>query len=75
MKFRGMPLILLLGFSIASIGFDLLMGNACFQAAAAMCVGMGSFSDPSEAQGLAHFLGLIPFFLHPPPLSFSFLFV
>ncbi|RWR80472.1 nardilysin-like protein isoform X1 [Cinnamomum micranthum f. kanehirae] len=25
-------------------------------AAAAMCVGMGSFSDPSEAQGLAHFL-------------------
>ena len=23
-----------------------------------MCVGMGSFSDPSEAQGLAHFLGL-----------------
>lgn len=28
------------------------------QAAAAMCVGMGSFSDPNEAQGLAHFLGL-----------------
>uniref|UniRef100_A0A5B7A3B8 Putative nardilysin isoform X1 n=1 Tax=Davidia involucrata TaxID=16924 RepID=A0A5B7A3B8_DAVIN len=26
------------------------------QAAAAMCVGMGSFSDPFEAQGLAHFL-------------------
>ncbi|KAL6967811.1 nardilysin [Sarracenia purpurea var. burkii] len=26
------------------------------QAAAAMCVGMGSFSDPYEAQGLAHFL-------------------
>ncbi|XP_059626380.1 nardilysin-like isoform X1 [Cornus florida] len=26
------------------------------QAAAAMCVGMGSFSDPLEAQGLAHFL-------------------
>lgn len=28
------------------------------QAAAAMCVGIGSFSDPPEAQGLAHFLGL-----------------
>lgn len=28
------------------------------QAAAAMCVGIGSFSDPFEAQGLAHFLGL-----------------
>ncbi|XP_047330594.1 nardilysin-like [Impatiens glandulifera] len=26
------------------------------QAAAAMCVGMGSFSDPFDAQGLAHFL-------------------
>ncbi|KAK9279411.1 hypothetical protein L1049_013090 [Liquidambar formosana] len=26
------------------------------KAAAAMCVGMGSFSDPIEAQGLAHFL-------------------
>ncbi|KAI4368936.1 hypothetical protein MLD38_017436 [Melastoma candidum] len=26
------------------------------KAAAAMCVGMGSFSDPPEAQGLAHFL-------------------
>ncbi|KAL8106522.1 hypothetical protein AgCh_023328 [Apium graveolens] len=26
------------------------------KAAAAMCVGMGSFSDPLEAQGLAHFL-------------------
>ena len=24
-----------------------------------MCVGMGSFSDPFEAQGLAHFLGLV----------------
>ena len=23
-----------------------------------MCVGIGSFSDPFEAQGLAHFLGL-----------------
>lgn len=22
-----------------------------------MCVGIGSFSDPYEAQGLAHFLG------------------
>ena len=28
------------------------------QAAAAMCVGMGSFRDPLEAQGLAHFLGM-----------------
>nr|XP_027190387.1 nardilysin-like isoform X2 [Cicer arietinum] len=26
------------------------------KAAAAMCVGIGSFSDPNEAQGLAHFL-------------------
>lgn len=26
------------------------------KAAAAMCVGFGSFSDPPEAQGLAHFL-------------------
>ncbi|KAK9944600.1 hypothetical protein M0R45_010161 [Rubus argutus] len=26
------------------------------KAAAAMCVGIGSFSDPLEAQGLAHFL-------------------
>ncbi|CDP04048.1 unnamed protein product [Coffea canephora] len=26
------------------------------KAAAAMCVGMGSFADPCEAQGLAHFL-------------------
>lgn len=26
------------------------------RAAAAMCVGIGSFSDPNEAQGLAHFL-------------------
>ncbi|KAK8971183.1 hypothetical protein KSP40_PGU010729 [Platanthera guangdongensis] len=26
-------------------------------AAAALCVGMGSFSDPDKAQGLAHFLG------------------
>lgn len=31
------------------------------QAAAAMCVGMGSFADPYEAQGLAHFLGLCSF--------------
>ena len=31
------------------------------QAAAAMCVAMGSFSDPAEAQGLAHFLGLVRF--------------
>lgn len=27
------------------------------QAAAAMCVRMGSISDPYDAQGLAHFLG------------------
>lgn len=30
------------------------------QAAAALCVGMGSFFDPFEAQGLAHFLGSLP---------------
>jgi len=35
----------------------------CLQAAAAMCVGMGSFSDPNEAQGLAHFLGLDTFLI------------
>lgn len=32
------------------------------QAAAAMCVGMGSFADPYEAQGLAHFLGFQVYF-------------
>ncbi|GAQ85219.1 Insulinase (Peptidase family M16) family protein [Klebsormidium nitens] len=31
-------------------------GGASKKAAAAMCVGVGSFSDPMEAQGLAHFL-------------------
>jgi hypothetical protein len=43
----------------------LLIGIVCLllQAAAAMCVGMGSFSDPFEAQGLAHFLGLIIYHL------------
>jgi predicted Zn-dependent peptidase len=28
-----------------------------FQAAAAMCVGVGSMADPEDAPGLAHFLG------------------
>ena len=42
---------------------------------------MGSFSDPFEAQGLAHFLGLIIYHLsymkarafppHPPPHNFG----
>lgn len=32
------------------------------QAAAAMCVGIGSFADPNEAQGLAHFLGYRDYF-------------
>lgn len=27
-----------------------------------MCVGTGSFSDPNEAQGLAHFLGYQVYF-------------
>lgn len=37
-----------------------MTNSPCFvQAAAAMCVAMGSFSDPYKAQGLAHFLGLI----------------
>lgn len=31
-------------------------GSAQKKAAAAMCVGIGSFADPNEAQGLAHFL-------------------
>ena len=37
-----------------------------FQAAAAMCVGIGSFADPPKAQGLAHFLGMwsLYFLLH-----------
>ncbi|KAL3850535.1 hypothetical protein ACJIZ3_012417 [Penstemon smallii] len=33
-----------------------LKGSIQKKAAAAMCVGMGSFVDPHEAQGLAHFL-------------------
>ncbi|EPS63741.1 hypothetical protein M569_11043, partial [Genlisea aurea] len=33
-----------------------LKGSIQKKAAAAMCVGIGSFSDPHEAQGLAHFL-------------------
>ncbi|KAI3450239.1 hypothetical protein Pfo_006904 [Paulownia fortunei] len=33
-----------------------LKGSVQKKAAAAMCVGMGSFADPYEAQGLAHFL-------------------
>jgi len=28
----------------------------CNQSAAALCVGVGSFSDPKDVQGLAHFL-------------------
>ncbi|XP_077588207.1 nardilysin-like [Stigmatopora nigra] len=31
-------------------------GNAVKQSAAAMCVGVGSFSDPADLPGLAHFL-------------------
>lgn len=31
-------------------------GSPTKKAAAAMCIGMGSFSDPIDAQGLAHFL-------------------
>jgi hypothetical protein len=38
--------------------FILTKCRIAFQAAAAMCVGMGSFADPEKAQGLAHFLGL-----------------
>lgn len=41
------------------------------QAAAAMCVGIGSFSDPYEAQGLAHFLGSL-LSTHFSHLSFAF---
>lgn len=33
-----------------------MKGASQKKAAAAMCVGMGSFADPYEAQGLAHFL-------------------
>ncbi|PIN02720.1 Nardilysin [Handroanthus impetiginosus] len=33
-----------------------LKGSVQKKAAAALCVGMGSFADPYEAQGLAHFL-------------------
>lgn len=28
----------------------------CLQSAAALCVGVGSFSDPNDLPGLAHFL-------------------
>ncbi|XP_014835156.1 PREDICTED: nardilysin-like [Poecilia mexicana] len=31
-------------------------GSLTFQAAAALCVGVGSFSDPDDLPGLAHFL-------------------
>lgn len=44
------------------------------QAAAAMCVGIGSFSDPNEAQGLAHFLGL-DVYLIQAKLYFIFLLI
>lgn len=30
--------------------------SVCFQAAAALCISVGSFSDPDELPGLAHFL-------------------
>lgn len=36
---------------------NFVLGCLKSQAAAAMCVEIGSFSDPFEAQGLAHFLG------------------
>ncbi|PPD68030.1 hypothetical protein GOBAR_DD35091 [Gossypium barbadense] len=42
-------------------------GLVALLAAAAMCVGFGSFSDPPEAQGLAHFLGFVTYsFIHFP---------
>lgn len=44
--------------------FEFIFFFFCFQAAAAMCVGIGSFSDPFEAQGLAHFLGLDIYFIY-----------
>jgi hypothetical protein len=48
---------------IMSRHFELLLCVVHVQAAAAMCVGVGSFSDPKDAQGLAHFLGkFVPLF-------------
>ena len=39
------------------LGSDLYLHFSFIQAAAALAVGVGSFSDPKDAQGLAHFLG------------------
>lgn len=36
--------------------FVIVFFPSLFQSAAALCVHVGSFSDPIEAQGLAHFL-------------------
>ena len=48
------------------IWFDLI--SLPFQSAAALCVGVGSFSDPDDVPGLAHFLehskGFLTFILY-----------
>lgn len=54
----GLPFVLLNCFEFG-ISCGCFIVSLRMQAAAAMCVGMGSFSDPFEAQGLAHFLGLL----------------
>lgn len=38
------------------VGFIMSGVCVCFQAAAALCISVGSFSDPDELPGLAHFL-------------------
>ena len=36
--------------------YNINLYSIAFQAAAALCVGIGSFSDPDDIPGLAHFL-------------------
>lgn len=40
-----------------TFNFSVACESACIQAAAAMNVDVGYFSDPAELPGLAHFLG------------------
>ena len=44
------------GDASSSASCDTDMPSNCNQSAAALCIGVGSFSDPDDVQGLAHFL-------------------
>lgn len=46
----------MLGDASSSSSCDTETPSNCNQSAAALCVGVGSFSDPKDVQGLAHFL-------------------